>query len=427
MSLREWLIWLKSFIKLRYVHVIICVLLFFVLPEYISPLFAVIAAIISFFEAKSNGQKALSFKNFGKLGKMTWIFVALMAVTIFWATNKLSTVATLAMWIGLFLIYIALSNVITDNEKFKHLMQLLTITMGVMGFIACIQYFLVNTLGLSENFLHFWYPVDNLIAKIYPFRSYVSDPRPASVFMNPNVFAEIMVCLIPFGYYAIGKAEHEGTRTFYIMCVVLGIAGVGFSFSRASYICIGILVILTMIFILPRLTTHQGRLLVFVVAAIAIFILVTPNVFMDRLKTIRDGDVSIWHRFTEWQWAIEDFLKRPFWGYGAGVQNVHDLMLDHGMDLLHAHNIIFELLLEGGVFLLASFVYPIVIFFKAQIGSMFAEKRNNLLGFCMFTSMIMLLVFGMTDFPLLTPKLIGLVWIMFAISDISIKLYKNEE
>lgn len=423
MSLREWLTWLKGFIRERYVQVVLSVLFIFIFPDYTAPAFAILALILAFLETRKKGKHLFAS---GLSGKYLWFFIAFIAVSIIYSVNRRSSVLTLLMWLSMFTAYIAIVSVINTPERFKRMMQLITLGMGFMGAVACVQFLLCYVFKADWGYLHFWTPLDNLVMKFFPLNSYTSDLRASSTFMNPNIFAEVMVCLVPMSFYAIGKAEHQGTRNLFILCAFIGVVGTALSFSRASYFCFLILLILVMVFLLPRFSRHDAILLIAVVAVGLLFLFLTPNIFINRIKTISTGDDSIMDRINEWKAALTFIKASPIFGYGAGNGVTQQLMSSVGMNFMHAHNLYIELLIEGGLVGFISFFIPVAMCAKNQFVTMLKEKKNRLLGFCVTSSLLMILLFGITDYPLLTPKLVGLFVLLFAISDSSVYLFDDD-
>lgn len=419
MSLREWISWLKDFIRERYVIVSLLVLCVFIFPDYLSPVFAIASLIAAAGEVR--GKKP--FFSVRGSGLLLLLFIADIALTVIYSISRISSLLTALLWLGMFSIYFALRAVITDSERFRRFMQLLTLCVGLLGLIACFQYLACEVFGADKKLLHFWCFLDEAVSKIYPLRSYQDDIRVASTFMNPNIFAEVMVALLPLCYYAVGKAKHAGTKNLFIICIIVGTIGTAFSFSRTGYFCIFVLMILTLIFITKRLSRHQSILLVtlFIISILLVFF--TPNLFMDRIMRLHYGDASLQYHLLEWKNALEAISHRFLYGYGAGAGVSQAVMHSHGLDVLHSHNLILELLLEGGIPMLALYCAVVVKTLNNQIVYMYRWRKNNLLGFCLFSAIIMLMIFGFTDYPLLTPGLIGSFILIITLSDISMDLF----
>lgn len=424
MTIREWFTWLGEFLRERYVWVVLLVLFVFIFPDYTAPVFSIAAFILAAIDAKKSGRKVF---NIGVSGKFIWVFVGFIALSLIYSINKQSTLLTLLMWVGMATSYLAITTVITTDERFRRMMQLIALAMGFMGGIACVQYILVSKFGCSWDLLHFWTPLDNIISQYITLNSYMSDLRASSTFMNPNIFAEVMIVLVPLSIYAIAKAEHKGTRNLFIVCVFIGVLGTAFSFCRVSYLCYFVLLVLSLVFLLPRLDRNDAFLLISIVLIGLIVLLMTPNIFLGRLTSISTGDDSASSRFNEWKYALDFIKMNPILGAGAGNGVTEDLMESVGLWYVHAHNLYLELLIEGGVVGLVSFFVPVVMVFKNQFLIMLKEKKNRVLGFCVLSALLMILLCGITDYPLLTPKLVGLFYILFAISDTSLVLWDVED
>lgn len=427
MSLREWLSWLKGFLRERYVWVVLLVLFVFLGPEYGAPFFSIAAFILAIIDAKKSGRKIF---NIGPSGKFIWIYVAFVAVSIIYSINKEASLLTLLMWVAMSTSYFALTSVIDTDDKFRNMMHLIGLAMGLMGGIACLQYILVSRYGVTWDFLVFWTPLDKIIPQIIPFVSYTGELRASSTFSNPNIFAEVMLVLVPLCFYAIAKAQHKGTRNLFIICVFVGVLGTAFSFCRVSYLCYFVLLFLALLFLLPRLDRNEAFLLVSIVIIGLVVLLMTPNVFLERISSIGSGDNSTNNRFIEWGHVLNFIKERPILGYGAGTNTTKMLLESVGItdgSSYHAHSLYLELLVEGGIVGLVSFFVPVVMVVKNQFHVMLKEKKNRILGFCVLSALLMILLYGLTDYPLLSPKLVALFFIIFAISDTSLVLWDVED
>ncbi len=427
--MREILAEMKSLSKERYMWVIFFAIGVFLLPEYLAPIGVLVGAILANKEAKAQSRRVHLF---GETGRRTGFFIAGMLLTVTYSASPLFSLATVLMWLLMAFVYLSLLAVITDKERLCRLFQVLTLCLGVLGIISCIEYFGCHYLHWGRRALQFWNFLDEPILKFLPVQEMhlmTSSTRAAATFTNPNIFAEAMIFLIPISAYSISVARHVCSRVLFSFCLVVGVLGTGFSFSRSSYFCLLGILFLFLMYLVPRVK-WPWNLVIFVGSIILVYLLVkTPNVFAQRMQTLSQGsgDKSISERTRLWTAALAAITKRPIFGYGAGIQSATDIMTAAGLPKVpHAHSTYLELLIEGGAVLLTLFFLPIFNIVYTQWKTLFRKNRQPLLGYSVMVSLAGLIAFGLVDFPLLTPKLVGIWWILFALSDLSAAFYADQ-
>lgn len=424
--MREILAEAKELSKERYMWVIFCVLGVFLLPEYLAPFSAIAALVLAHNEAKAQG--CLSFR-FGETGRRTSFFIAGMLLTVTFSTAPLSSVATTAMWLLMATVYLALLAAITDKERLCRLFQALTLCLGVLGLLGCIEYFGCSCLGWGRKALQFWNFLDEPLLKLLPIDThlYSAGTRVAATYTNPNIYAEAMVFLLPLSVYCIRTARHTASRVLFSLCLLAGIWGTAFSFSRASYFVMVGLLFLFVLYLIPRVKRPWGGVIFVAAVALVALIALTPNIFSERMQTLNSGDESVSERTQLWGVALSAITERPIFGYGAGVQPATEIMKAAGLPTVpHAHSLYLELLIEGGALLLMLFFLPLFNIMYTQGDTLLRKRHQPLLGFSVMVSLLGLMAFGLADFPLMTPKLVGIWWILFALSDISGAFYANQ-
>lgn len=420
----------KELSKQRYMWVVFCTLGVFLLPEYLAVVSVIVAAVLAYKEAKETRH---CLHKFGETGRRTTFFICGLLLTLTFSTAFLSSVATVLMWLAMALIYLSLLTVITDKERLCRLFQALTLCLGVLGLISCIQYCGVHYFGWGRETLQLWnfldIPLYGLMFKGQEFHLMTSPNRAAATYSNPNIFAEAMIFLIPLSAYSIQSARHASSRILFSLCLAVGVLGTGFSFSRSSYFCLLGILFLFLMYLVPRLKWPWNIILFVGSIGLVILLAKTPNVFAERMQTLSKGtgDKSISDRTKIWMAAWEAITKRPVFGYGAGIQTSTQIMADTGLPTVppHAHSLYFQLLIEGGAVLLMLFFLPLFNIVYTQWDTLFRKKHQPLLGYSVMVSLAGLLAFGLVEYPLMCPKLVGIWWILFALSDLSGAFYAN--
>ncbi len=387
-----------------------------VFPEYVAPLLAGGAVLAAYFDAKGSGRRILV----GTLGKIMLVYMAYMAFGLLYSENFLSTLATLGMWVVMFLGYLAITTVLSDRQRYDTALFCLCLVAGLVGAIGCIQYVLRAFFGLDLT-LQFWQFIDQLVFEwlrldLMPM---TTDLRVSATFNNPNIFAEYLVMVIPFVSYYSFSGQRTGTRMLCRICLLAAVGGVAFSFSRGSYLA---LLVTALIFCVANIR----KIMLFVITAAAALLLV-PESVLARLFSVTGIDASTSERLHIWAAGLETITHDPLFGMGAGVSNTWDTLLHHGINAPHMHNIVLQLLAEGGVIALGLMLYAGWKLLRGGIDLLQKSRATRMFGVTFIAFAASFSMDGMVDFPLLTPKLVGVFLMVLALGDAAMNLYLGRE
>ena len=422
--MRQWLSSVRMLARERWSWVFVCMVLMFLLPEFCAPVLGWIALFLAWRELKATGGRW----KLGDTGRWIWLYLAGMAISITYSRTPFASLYTFLMWMAAFSFYLALTAVITSPERLRRLLQLLTLTVGILGVIACVQYVGVRTLGWPRAMLQLWNPLNEKLYQLLPFSVRLTSDgfRAGATFDNPNVFAETMVCLLPFAVYGIITSRRWQTKCIYLACLLVGITGMAFAFSRGSYLCLLAMGLVFLIFNASHLSRARWWLLA--IAVLLVLLVTIPNVFTERILTLKPSEHSVAERIQVWLIALPEIAAHPLLGIGAGVQGTSELMAAAGLPgVPHAHNLYLQLLLEGGAFALTSFMIVI----GRMLGrhgsvSKIQTRRGFHFSVAFEATLIGFLLYGWVDFPLLCPKLVSLFWMLLALSDLAGSFYSGQ-
>ncbi len=414
-------------------------------PEYISFFLVIAAAIFAWKDLRASRRPVqVSF-----MGKLLLAFIAYMVITLIYSENRLSTLATILMWSFFFVAYLILNNILTDTDRYDSLMLYITGVAGCVGFIACLQY----RIGFytNGNPIQLWEWLDNIVYQYLPIE--ISHTpyklRACSTFSNPNVLSEYLSAVAPFVVYFNFYERRKELRLFCRVCLFLTFGGILFSFCRGGYLallvlCIG-LIVLNVRHRFASVSLYSiGALLLLPDEVVERFLTIIPgvkigSVIVDNaasggtIGTTADiingstADLATNERFKIWIEAVNAFLEKPFLGHGAGIETTHGILEEAGLGSIHAHNIILQLLMEGGIVLLF-----IMLFIGAKVIKNGIElMRNNYgyaywIGFAVLGFATCFIIQGMVDYPLMTPKLVCNFMTIIAIVERSNILYPGK-
>lgn len=452
--------WLKAFILIAFVPL---------LPEYISFLLVIPAVILAWKDIRGNGRRL----RLGPIGKVLLVYIGYMFITTLYSRNFLHSLATVGMWAFFFLVYMLVTNLLTDTDRCDSLLLCITFVAGAVGLIACFQY----RIGYftESNPIELWGWLDKIVFEYIPLR--IENPvyvlRSCSTFNNPNILAEYLMTVAPFVVYFNFCERRKDTRALSRICLLLNLSGVLFSFSRGGYM---VLIVLCLALIALNFRRHFAAVSMWLAGA---FILV-PDEVIKRLISIIPGiklggkvinsvadaqqsqqtvpnvsnsiaeqitpstppttvttpaeiinnsvaDMAINERLRMWIECLTRFTERPLFGYGAGIQNTWDMLEESGIYAVHAHNFVLQTLMEGG--LVALGIMGVLGFLVIRNGLRLLRNghtRAFWIGFAVLMFAAAFIIHGLVDYPLLTPKLICNFMMILAIIERALPLYTDK-
>lgn len=231
-------------------------------------------------------------------------------------------------------------------------------------------------------------------------RSFSGTVRVTGGFENPNVYAEYLLVLIPLSLLFLleqktntGRGLAIGVLIAFALCMVN-------TWSRGAWL--GLLVALAVFFLIMDRRAPVYLLAAGLTAPLAMGIV--PTSVSSRFLSIGNlADSSISYRFSVWK-GVWRMLRETLWcGVGVGYSAFSSLYpafaYGGSVGVRHAHNLYLQLVIEFGI--VGFFIVAAVLFLFMQMCFEFflkiqntRDKRLSALG---FSSIVGLLVMGMTD------------------------------
>ena len=383
-----------------------------VFPEYICPLLAICAFIAAYYDAKLHHRELAV----GTVGKLLLVYMAYMAFTVLFSKNPMNSIATVVMWLVAFLVYLSMTTVLNSRHRFDTALFCMTLIAGLVGFIACVQYILNAWLNIPVSF-YFWQWIDEVVYRIFPMPLTldIHEMRAASTFNNPNVMAEYLIMMLPFAAYYAFSGRRTGTRILCRVCLLFALGGVLFSFSRGSYLA---LLVILLVFCVANI--RKWSIILF--GGISALALIPTSVYA-RLFSVGSMDNSITDRFRIWGIALQEIAKQPIFGSGPGVQNFWDILYSKGVAAPHTHNLVLQLLVEGGIIALVLMLLIGWKTFRGGYAMIRKQGESRTIGVVLIAFVGAFIMYGMVDFPLLCPKLVSIFMLVLGFSDCAAHLY----
>lgn len=383
------------------------------LPEYLSFVSVIVAAFFAFKDIRQENRKL----RLGAIGKLLIIFCTYQTLSCIISTHPIHTLFVSLMWWFFLFGYLILVNVITEKRKMRQFLFLMTVAAGVVGAIAFIQYYI--NIATNSNTDCVWRWLDELIYPLVDF-GIVELPygvRAYSTFANPNIMAKYLVMVAPFVAAYNFQEQRKGYKIIGRICLVFAYIGVIYSFSRGGYLAMILLGIALVII-------HFRKKFFSILVYGATTVLLLPNAVADRLSEMN----KVGERQFIWQHSIERIFQSPFFGYGAGTQPTYEFLHELGIKAAHAHNVVLQILLEGGI--IALLIMGAIGFKVIKDGivlmlNKYPESFWMGFGACGFA--VLFLVHGMVDYPFSTPKQVAQFIILLGVVEQCYRLYPHKK
>lgn len=383
------------------------------IPEYGAPVLAIFSLFTAHKDARARGTEL----RIGVLGKLLLIYIAYMAIGILYSDHKGNSFATLLMWLVMFLVYVSLGTVLVTRKRIRIALGMVAVAAGLVGLVACGQHLLRSVLGFSSLPNQFWYRFDRFFYNYFPMDIDLTlgDDRAAGTFNNPNILGEYLVMVIPLvGYYGF-FGKRTKAHILGRLCTILAVFGAVVSFSRGAYIAL-----LSMLLLIVFM--HARKISPFVMCLLAAVSLV-PEAVIGRLFSIGQGGDAIFERFEAWEVAVQVIIKNPLFGLGPGVSNFWEQLTKMGVSAPHSHNLILQILVEGGFIALFLMCLVATHLLQDSLGLLNRSNQSAPTGRIFLIFAVAFVVYGMVDYPFLSPKLIGTFCLVLGFFDCMSALY----
>ncbi len=387
------------------------------LPEYVAPVLAMISLVL----ASRDAHLRQNHIRVGGMGKVLIVYMAYSLLGTLYSSHPGNSAASAAMWIVMFCGYLTVVTVVHNRRRLEMALLILTLSAGLVGMVAGVQYVLRDILHLDTP-NQIWLELDRLFYRNFPLVVDLSmaNYRAAGTFNNPNIMAEFLVIMMPpMMYYSFG-GQRTKLRLAGRLCLLAALVGIAVSFSRGAYLALLSMLLLIIVTNLRHITP----LVLSLMAAVSLI----PEIVIARFLAIGDStDQSISIRFAAWDVAIQAILEHPLFGLGPGVSNLWELLKNMGIHAPHSHNLLLQLLVEGGFIALFLFALVAIRLLQGGIELMGHSPKTKFLGAVFIIFTISLMVYGMVDYPFLSPKLVGAFLLVVGLAEACFSLYLVQE
>jgi putative inorganic carbon (HCO3(-)) transporter len=233
----------------------------------------------------------------------------------------------------------------------------------------------------------------------------------------------VLILLLPLILALIITSKHWFPKLVACGVFVLGVAALGMTYSRASWVGIAFAMVVFVFLWKPAL----------IPAFIALCILcipLLPSTIWNRILTITNtSDSSTASRIPLYKAALATIKRSPISGAGLGTAAVQRYISDHNLyhapaPFVHAHNIYLEVWIEAGVLGFFGFISSMLWNIKNAARAVRHSEKSaaRTMAAAGAASLSGAMVCGLADYLWNYPRVMSIFWFVFAMAIASVKV-----
>ena len=241
--------------------------------------------------------------------------------------------------------------------------------------------------------------------------------RVYSFFDNPNTFAEVLILLLPLVLALVLSSRHLVSKAVAAGIFVVGVAALGMTYSRASWVGIACAMVVMVFLWKPKLIPAFVLLCCLAVPFL-------PTTIWNRILTIANpADSSTASRVPLYQAALEVIRHRPISGAGLGTAATQAYIRDYNLyhaeaPFVHSHNFYLEIWIQAGLLGVVGFVSSMLWNIKRSAHAVrhcgSSAARTITCGAA--SALCGAMVCGLADYLWNYPRVMCIFWFVFAMA-----------
>ena len=341
------------------------------------------------------------------------LFGGLIMLSSAYSAGGTSSVLSASMTVILLLGYFLLVNLMRTELWIKRCIIALVTSASVAALIGVFEF----VFGAESN--------NWLDQRFYG----IIKTRVVSLFENPNMLAMFLVMTFPFLIALSVRARAKNEKFLINMLMVLFIACIVFTWSRAAWLA----TILGLIVFAMLYTKKSFRIFGATLMMLPIMPILLPTSVIDRFLSISNlTDSSIAYRIYTWKGtfgAIRDYF---FCGIGYGdsaFQTVYPKYAYSGIETTpHSHSLVLQILLCMGIVGLVVFALAIFLSFQKSLEYIKTENnvKSSIYVIAVIVSIVSALIIGVFDYIWYNPRIFYLFWIIVAMGGAFVRVGDSE-
>lgn len=308
------------------------------LPEYMALISVIVLAI--YFLAEKSHRNAITT---GRTSRTMAVYVLFMLLSTIWAQVKLASIASGTAWACALIVFLLVASMSDTRDKLENIMLCFVGSAALNSIIAIVQMSFM-AIGKSQYFPSPIYEkADTLIFNLMRYNAFFENTvdRASGCFNSPLVLATFLVMAFPLAAFCYFYAKSKKRRTLSLIAGIIIFFGIMFTFLRGAAVAV------VLSFMMLSFAGKKPAKFMSGAAIIASVILLA--VLFERRGVAVSEDLSTNYRFQLWKLCFESIKENFLLGLGAGSSNVNEFLMSKGVEFSHAHNLIIEVMTEGGI------------------------------------------------------------------------------
>lgn len=342
-----------------------------------------------------------------------WIilYAAVYAAVVFTSVTPRGSLSHGLLMVFFIGFAIVVENNVDTWRKAEDLVLLLVVVGGIVSLLGIGQY-LMGVSGAAA-----WLDKD----------MFGDATRVYSTLQNPNVLAEYLLLMIPFGGAVLLSSRSRLRRLAALVCCGLMCICMILTLSRGGWLGLLLAGVIFFVLLNPRL------MLLIPFALVALYFLMPASVVarFASIGDLKDGSTS--YRVSIWMGTI-DMLKDGYWlcGVGPGTTAfnlVYPAYSYNTANAQHSHNLFLQILCDGGICALAVFGAVIVSFCRCVCSALSKVKefRSRCFLIASISAVGGFMVQSMTDYTFYNYRVALLFWVILGLGAAFVRLAGKEE
>ncbi len=404
------------------------------LPEYLAPVFLAVATIFTI--RKKHALK----KSFGSfyIGYIVLAYMCWMLIGMFYSKSIVSGFGNTFLWVMMVGGIWVFSQWIDTPNKMEQVIFGGALAAGANGLIGILQ---AGIRAVFPNIAHvtnsFWRFIDLIVEAIFkivvliipyefPKTSFSEYPdRSCGTFSNPLFYATFLVTMIPFAMYCFLNCKERKHRIIGLVCLLLSLGGIAFSYSRGPYIFAVMVLLLLLIYGGKRALKIFG---ITAAGGVAMLVAFGGDVVSRLLTLLNTDDKSVNLRKSIYTAILEKIPDRFVFGYGTGFESVRNILHnEYNIKQPHAHNILLQIQMENGIIGIILFlaICLTVVYSLFRIYRKGGQARD--FAITLFVSFAGMMMCGMTDCIFYGLKPLQYMMMIFGLTQACVMMYLKGE
>lgn len=345
------------------------------------------------------------------LGPYMSIYMAFICLALLGSLSTRMSLRFFAFHLTSFLIVLVVVSAVHKYEQLQLMVSLAVLGLSVAALYGCYQGYIGVEVVPSQQ--------DMVVNAGMPGRVY-------SFFDNPNNFAEQLEMLLPLNLALFLNCRWRG-KVLSLLSLVLGVAAIGYTYGRASWIGLALAVV-----VFAALLDWRWIPVLLVLGLAAVPFL--PETIYNRILTITNTqDSSTQYRFTIYDTTAN--LMKDYWHRGVGLGS--DVMKQvfqtyptnfDGSYPIHTHNNYLQMWGEAGIWGILSFLGLLLWQLKKGVKALrAADPRLRRMLAAAIGAFCGIMVIGLAEYTWFYPRNMFTYWFLFGVIAACVKLAKGEQ